>query len=512
VDARTGPEALELVARETFAVVLLDVQMPGMDGFEVARRIRQTAAAFELPIIFLTAIHHDPSYTRRGYASGGSDYITKPFEPEVLRARVKAFVDLFCQRERLRRLQVGERTRERDEALESLAELLERERAARKEAEIASGAKDDFLAMVSHELRTPLSAILGWASIARSLAPPPPVAEALAIIERNARAQMRIVEDLLDLRRATSGTIALEIGAARIPEIVEGAVLAVLPAAESKEVVLASEVPAEVGTVAGDPDRLRQVVCNVLTNAVKFTPSGGRVEVSASRKDSKVVIRVSDSGEGIAPEFLPHVFEPFRQGDASTTRLHGGVGLGLAIARRIVQAHGGDISVQSDGPGLGATFTMELPARPPPEVGSPEAGRSAGNTRLDGVSVLLVDDDDDSRALIAVLLSRRGATVTSASSAGEALRLLEARRPDVLVSDIGMPQVDGYTLMRRVRSMPPSLGGRTPAAALTAFARPSDGERALAAGFQAHLMKPVDEGKLVTIVAKLAAGTERGPT
>jgi signal transduction histidine kinase len=507
VEAQSGAEALERVARETFAVVLLDVQMPEMDGFEVARRLRTTAAGFEVPIIFLTAIHRDDAYSRMGYASGGADYITKPFDPAVLRARVKAFVDLFSQRERLRVRQVGERTRQRDEALESLAELLERERTARREAELASRAKDDFLATVSHELRTPLSAILGWAAIARGLSPPARLEQALTIIERNAHAQLRIIEDLLDLRGAMSGSIQMQISSSCIPEILEGAVLAVRPAAESKDIALGADVQADAGTIAGDPDRLRQVVCNVLTNAVKFTPAGGRIDVSARRLEPNIVIRVSDTGEGISAEFLPHVFEPFRQGDSSTSRRHGGVGLGLAIARRIVEAHGGRIAVESGGVGRGATFTIELPALAPPEDAhaSDGGGLPGEDARLDGVRVLLVDDDEDSRALIEVLLSRRGAAVTSASSADEALRLLEARRPDVFLSDIGMPTVDGYTLIRRVRSMPASRGGRTPSAALTAYARPSDGERALAAGFQAHVMKPVDEGRLISVVAKLAA-------
>jgi signal transduction histidine kinase len=513
VEARTGAEAMECVARETFAVVLLDVQMPGMDGFEVARRLRQTPAGAELPIIFLTAIHRDEQYARRGYATGAADYVTKPFDADVLRARVRAFVDLFHQRERLRLEQVGQRTRERDEALERLARLLESERAARREAEIANGAKDEFLATVSHELRTPLTAILGWAEIARRESPPPAVQKALATIERNARAQMRIIEDVLDVGRMARGTMRLQLSATSVADAVEGAVLAVRPSADAKHVALRASVGDDVGVIAADSERLQQIVINLVSNAIKFTPPGGHVDLTARRFGPKIVIRVVDDGEGIRAEFLPHIFEPFQQGDGSTTRRHGGVGLGLAIVRQLVHAHGGEIEVRSEGAGRGATFTIELPARSfeelaetheRPSASSIEAAQALPDIRLDDVRLLVVDDDDDSRALIECVLAGQGATVTCASSATEALRLVQESPPDVLLSDIGMPDVNGYTLMRTIRGMPPDRGGNTPAIAITAYARASDGERALAAGFQAHVMKPIDQGKLITVVADLA--------
>jgi signal transduction histidine kinase len=512
VEARSGIEAVIQVSRESFAVVLLDVQMPGMDGFEVARRIRATDTGVELPIIFLTAIHGDDEYVRRGYASGAADYLSKPFDPDVLRARVKAFVDLFQQRERLRVEQVAQRTRERDDALEQLAALLASERAARQEAEIANSAKDEFLATVSHELRTPLSAILGWAVIARRHAPPPAVERALCTIERNARAQMRIIEDVLDVGRIISGKLRLEVAATKVAEVIEAAVQVVRPAADAKQVRLDVSIDPNVGVIAADAERLQQIAWNVLSNALKFTRKGGHVEVTASRVGSTLLFRVRDDGQGIRPEFLPYLFEPFRQADGSTTRRHGGLGLGLAIVKQLVEAHGGQITAQSDGEDRGAVFTIELPARAPavPLERSPRGQRDSGPVvapgavGLDGVRVLVVDDDEDTRELVQHMLAEQGAVVSSASSAEEALSLLTRSPPDVLLSDIGMPDVNGYSLIQSIRGMPADRGGKTPAVALTAYAREGDRDRAFSAGFQAHVTKPVDPEMLAAVVASLA--------
>jgi signal transduction histidine kinase len=511
VEARSGAEALERVAAETFAVILLDVQMPGMDGFEVARRLRMMENGQELPIIFITAIHPDEKYSRQGYASGASDYITKPFDADVLLARVRGFIGLFRQREKLRHREVAERTRERDDAMQRLAALLESERAARRDAEIANNAKDEFLATVSHELRTPLNSILGWTMIARRQSPPPEIDRALATIERSARAQARIIEDVLDTARIISGKLSLEIAISKVADAISGAVQAVRPSADAKGVRLGVTLNGSIGFISGDPDRLQQIVWNLLSNAIKFTPKGGRVELSATRVDSVVRICVSDTGQGIRPEFLPYLFEPFRQADGSTTRRHGGLGLGLAIVKQLVDAHGGTVIAHSAGEGAGSTFTLELPGCNAPggadehPTGSRPAllEAPAGGTRLDGLRVLVVDDEEDARSLVHRLLTDQGATVGCAPSAEEALGVLEATRPHVLVSDIGMPNVDGYMMIRRIRRLPPERGGRTPAIALTAYAREEDGERAFAAGFQAHVPKPVEPWKIISLVANL---------
>ncbi len=791
--ACSGAEALDKVSDTAFAVVLLDVQMPEMDGFEVASRIRATASGREVPIIFLTAIHRDEGYARKGYASGGADYITKPFDPDVLRARVKAFADLFRQREELRARDVEVRTRERDEAIRRLvayerissaaleeggltsllpkllgvfleaadtadsatillregdglrvrasigrttekvgstisigsglagviaatgepfllndasaaragvrslfgvplmhdgsvigvtqigstrsddfsdaekrllraladraawavaqrfrvdrfhevlmtapaivsivhgpdfecefsnlahrqlyghrdvlgvpaaslgappeilamferarstgqtvaaseypilgdwcgdgkrerrffnftveplrsptgkidellwfaidvtdqvlareaaekaarerARLLESERTARTDAEIANRAKDDFLATVSHELRTPLNAILGWTVVARRQAPKE-LERALGIIERNARAQTRIIEDVLDVSRIVGGKMRLDIGAADVAAAIEAALETVRPVAEARGVLLSADVGA-VGIIAADAGRLQQVVWNVLSNAIKFTPEGGTVDLAAARLGQRIVIRVSDTGEGIDPAFLPHLFEPFRQADGSTTRRHGGLGLGLAIVRQLVQAHGGTIRAESDGPHQGSIFTIELPAQSLPAVYPKSIATDPTlalpprvDARLEHLKLLVVDDEEDAQSLLEEILSESGATVMCASGAQEAFPLLEDFRPDVLISDVGMPDVDGFEFIAQLRRLPQEQGGHTPAIALTAYTRGEDLARATEAGFERLVMKPVNPVSLVSAVANLAGRPSRRP-
>ncbi len=802
VEARSGPEALEKATAGSFAVALLDVQMPGMDGFEVASRIRATEMGREVPIIFLTAIHRDEAYARKGYERGAADYITKPYDADILRARVKAFVDLFRQREELRRRDVELRTRERDEATRRLvaferiasaaleegdltallrkllgvlleaadsadsatillregellrvrasvgrtsdragrtvpvgsglagviaataeplfvgdtsastsaralkeagvrsvfgiplmhdgevigvtqigstrsadfsdverrllramaeraawavaqrfrfdrfrsvlmsvpaivsivrgpdfvcefsnaahrelfggrdvigrpaselgatpeiislfervqatgqpvttgeypilvdwhadgkierrffnfavqalrdavgkveailwfaidvtsqvlgreaaekasrdrAKLLESERSARADAEIANRAKDDFLATVSHELRTPLNAILGWTVVARRQGPPE-LDRALGIIERNARAQTRIIEDVLDVSRIVGGKLRLDIAATDVAAAIEGALETVRPDAEAKGVRLSTDV-GNVGIIAADADRLQQVVWNVLSNAIKFTPARGSVDLAAARLGARIVIRVTDTGEGIDPVFLPYLFEPFRQADGSTTRRHGGLGLGLAIVRQLVQAHGGTIRAESDGPRKGSTFTIELPARSMlagagsrPGTDDERQGAAAGppDARPAQLKALVVDDEEDDRALLAEILSDYGAIVQCASCAEEAIELFSRFRPDVVVSDVGMPIVDGFELIERLRRLPPEQGGRTPAIALTAHGQGEELARAAAAGFESHVTKPIDASSLVAAVARLVADGHVSP-
>jgi signal transduction histidine kinase/PleD family two-component response regulator len=793
VSTRSAGEALQYIERESFAVALIDVQMPEMDGFELTRRLRSLEFGRELPVLFVTAIHGDEAYVRKGYASGGADYITKPYDPQVIRARVKAFVNLYEQREAVRRGQVALRTQERDEAVRRLvaleriataaletsdlqvlleellractegadiadfavvllrdgqrlqvaasvglegdaverfnaaigqgfagtvaaeqrpielsepadmvltvgaqrgcrvrglyglplmhggemlgvahigsiragsfsdaekrlftaaadraalavakhlqlsdlhailntvpayiaivrvpgaeytfanpayrslfgeelvgastlgqrgfgaealsaveevgrsgesvaidelciqatalsnghskpiylrlsvqplrnpsgkvervllfatdisaqvrarqeidathamrAELLERERAARKAAELASISKDDFLAAVSHELRTPLNAILGWASLARAQKVPD-LDRALAVIERNALAQARIVEDVLDFSRIARGKMRLSLSSVDIALVALESLETVRPAAEAKEISL--EVDLQVSRkLVGDAQRLQQVAWNLLTNAIKFTKSGGRVTVRAVDTPARVTLSVTDNGQGIESDFLPYVFEPFRQASSGSTRAHGGLGLGLAIVKQIVLAHGGTVRVDSPGLGRGATFALEFPVEGTRKERASSAPASTQAVKsipsLKPLRVLVVDDDEDSREFLACALVQRGATVASASGAAEAMRELEKFRPDVLVSDIAMPEADGYTLMRRVRALPPELGGAIPAVAITAHTRNDAWEHAKAAGFQLLEAKPVDLDHLAASIATLGA-------
>ena len=509
VEAKSGAEAIDRMSHDVFAVVLLDVQLPDMDGFEVARRMRQMPYGREVPIIFLTAIHRDEAYVRHGYAAGAADYITKPLDADIVRARVKAFVDLFHQRERLRAEQVGERTQQRDQALAKLESLLQSEHAARIEAEIANRTKDEFLATMSHELRTPLTAILGWAVIGRQQAKVPEIEQALAIIERNARAQMRLIEDLLDVARVVGGKLDLAVAPVEAADAIRKAVLALSPSADVKGVEVTTRLAPDLGTVVADADRLQQVVSNVVSNAIKFTPRGGRVDVDATRTAGAVVIEVRDTGAGISPAFLPFVFETFRQADGSTTRRHGGLGLGLSIVKYLVEAHGGKVTARSEGEGKGASFIIELSADGPASGTLPKARPSVRDeeARLDGLRVLLVDDDPDGRELFTHVLVSHGAVVTAASDAEEALRVLDeaTEKPQLIVSDVAMPGMDGYELIRKVRSLPFDQGGGTPSIAVTAHAGPDASERAFAAGFQSHVSKPVDPFHLLNVVARLTS-------
>lgn len=789
VAARSGAEALELIQTTPFAVALVDVQMPGMDGFELTEHARKTKLGRELPIIFVTAVHSDEACVRRGYASGAADYITKPYDAQIVRARVKAFVDLYQQREAVRRGQVALRTQERDEAMrrmvaferiasaaletndltalldellgafieaadaadsatillrdgdylsvqasigldpelreslrtrighgfaglvaaqrrplevvgeavldlvqsmppqqpvpnviygvpllhdgqlvgvaqigsrrapqfssaekrlfEAAAEraalavakqqqvsalseildtapayvaivnsdtleysfanpmlrkllqsplvgakleeqawgkaiawalgkarlgqpsfidelavrgaaggpttflqlnvqplrsgagvvdrlllfatditpqvnsrkqleraelervrLLERERRARAAAELASLAKDEFLATVSHELRTPLSAILGWSSLARSRSRAD-VEGALAIIERNARAQARIVEDVLDFSGMSRGKMRLSLTQVDLRDVAKAAMESVRPAADAKSIGIEARLN-DSCRLLGDPGRLQQVVWNLLNNAVKYTGQGGQVRLWVESDGGARRLVVEDTGQGIDADFLPHVFEAFRQANGTTTRRHGGLGLGLAIVNQIVQAHGGTIEAHSEGLGRGARFTVELLAEGNPAVPkSQEADAEAeplpdGRIRLDGLKVLIVDDDADGREFMAHVLAEHGAVVSAFPSANLALSEFVRLRPDVLVSDIAMPAVDGYELIRQVRALGPEEGGQTPALAVTAHAGKDVMARVLESGFQRYTAKPLDVPALLVCVSELA--------
>ncbi len=376
------------------------------------------------------------------------------------------------------------------------------------EAERANRLKDEFLATLSHELRTPLNAVLGWAQILEAgRLDAGQQKRALEAIVRNAKAQTRLVEDILDVSAIVSGKLVLHPATIDLSAIVGSAIEVFRPEAEAKGIGLrASFTPNAV--MVGDPDRVRQVASNLLSNAVKFSDEGGIVDVRIDRQDSRLALTVSDTGRGIDPAFLPHVFERFRQADGSTTRERGGLGLGLAIVRHLVELHGGTVAAESRGVNRGATFTAVFPVRAVAGMQSrdaqPEARREMGTVSLAGVRVLVVDDEADARELVALVLGEFGAEVQVASSAGEAYRELRRWRPDVLVADIGMPVEDGYSLLRRVRALAPDQGGAIPAAALTAYAQTADRALAQAAGFQEHVAKPVQAHELARLVSRLA--------
>ena len=390
--------------------------------------------------------------------------------------------------------------------------LVRTERAARAEVARVSQLKDEFLATLSHELRTPMSAILGWAkALLLKRADAATLERGLGAISRNATAQARLIDDLLDMNRIVSGKVRLEVRPFDMASVIAAAIDVVRPSADAKGLRLQQVLDPLAGTVSGDPDRLQQVIWNLLTNAVKFTPRGGRIEVLMRRAENHLELTVRDDGIGIDAPFLPQVFDRFRQADASTTRSHGGLGLGLSIARQLVELHGGSIAAASDGLGAGASFVVRLPLQPAHAPASLEpqgaAGESAVDQRIDldlqGVRILIVDDEADARDLLAELLSGFGAAVHSAGSACEALSLLARVRPDLLISDIGMPERDGYQLIQDVRRLAADGGGKTPAIALTAFARSEDRTRSMVSGFQVHLAKPVETHELMATVGSL---------
>jgi len=403
---------------------------------------------------------------------------------------------------------------ERKQADEVRRRLLESEQAARSEADLANGVKDQFLALLSHELRTPLTSILGWSDLLTTgKLDAAATKRALEIIVRNSRAQRQLIDDLLDVSGIITGKLRLDVGPVELIRIIEAVVEGVRPAADAKNIQLKTALDPAISPIAGDPGRIQQIIWNLLTNAIKFTPRGGRVEVQLERIDSYVEITTRDTGRGIAAEFLPHVFERFRQSDSSSTRLHGGLGLGLSIVRQLVELHGGTVEAESPGEGAGTTVKVKLPAtnghihfgeieKTWPIIASDSPiGRSQS---LKNLRVLVVENESDSRELIAEVLQGSGADVVSLGSAIEALAEMERQPFDVLISDIGMPLMDGYVLIEKVRQLPTARGGKIPAIALTAYAGVENRMRSLAAGYQLHMPKPVEPAELITAVASLA--------
>jgi len=644
VRAKSGKEALRCLLDRDFAVILLDVQMPEMDGLETAALIRQRERSRHTPIIFLTAFSTSDQMVFQGYALGAVDYLFKPIKPQILTAKIAVFIDLFqktaevqrqatrltavnaelqkseqrfrslsacspvgifltdtlgqfiytnprCQvicasklegdfRDSLLKLvhpedcdrvladlsgwtqtnqeylsefrlliyqplplnsivlwvhvrsspmlcdrgeflgHVGtiEDISDRKQAEEERSKLL-CEQVARQQAESANRMKDEFLSTLSHELRTPLNSMLGWAGLLRTRNfDENTTAKALETIERNAKMQAQLIEDILDVSQIIRGKLQLVLHPVNLAFTIETALDTVRPAAEAKAIEIKNILKSSASIVSGDLNRLQQVILNLLTNAIKFTPEGGKIEVRLVSVDSYAEITISDTGIGINQEFLPHVFERFRQADSTISRSYGGLGLGLAIVDRLVEMHGGTISAYSAGEGQGTTFILKLPLlKVESEHGKVEELEkhsslifpTSCSLHLDDLQILVVDDEPDVCELLAIALAEYGAQVTAASSVAEAIKVLDRLQPDILISDIGMPEEDGYTLLSKVREIAAKRGWRIPAMALTAYVRPEDYMHTFSSGFQMHMSKPVDTTELIRAIAKLAGRTEK---
>jgi len=512
-----GVEALESMRRDPPALLLCDVMMPRLDGFSLVKATRADPALRAIPIVVLSARAGEDE-AAMGLGSGANDYIAKPFSARELLVRVAS--NLAAARGAHEREISQVRAREETERAMVLLQAATAERTrALEEAKRASRAKDEFLSTMSHELRTPLNAIVGWSKLLRAgNVSDTQIPRALEAIERNALLQSRLIEDMLDLARIEQGKVVLSVGPTEMVRVVEAALDAVRPAAELKGVRLQPVLDSHA-TIVGDADRLQQVVWNLLSNAIKFTPRGGRVQLRLRRLQSYVELAVADDGEGIDPAFMPYVFDRFRQADAKTSRKAGGLGLGLAIVRSIVELHGGIVSAQSDGEGHGATFTVRLPVAPLRADASAQSPSHAVEVAakpavefppsLEGTRILVVDDESETRDLLQYLLQECGCVVTVVDDPSRAPAVVRSGAFDVLVSDIGMPGVDGYAVIRQVRELPPEKGGVIPAIALTGYARSEDRTLALRAGFDMHLTKPIEPAELLAVIASLVEGVRR---
>ena len=486
-----GAAAAALKAR-TFDCVFLDYQLPDGDALDVLGAVRQ--AGLDTPVIILTG-RGDEQTAVELMKAGAADYLSKhSLSPDRLLQSFRYATE--CQR-----LQ-----RERDL-------LLVRAEQAREEAERANEAKDQFLATLSHELRTPLSSIIGWTSMLKNHEiGPERLQHGLDVIERNAKLQHQLVNDLLDVSRIVSGKLDLVMGLVEPAEACEAVLETLRPQLEGKGITVEKVLEPGTGPITGDAGRLQQVIWNLLSNAIKFSSEGSRIELALQRRESMVEISVTDQGSGIHPDFLPRVFNRFSQAPAPPMASRGGLGLGLAIVRHIVELHGGTVWAESAGEGQGARFTVRLPAEPqsPPSSGpSPAGGEPVATVRLDGIRVLFVDDNADTRELVETMLAARGARVTSCDSTDAALAAFERERPDVLISDIEMPGGDGYQMIRALRLREEHVETRIPAIALTGTTRAEDRIRMLSAGFQLHVPKPIDASELATGVATLTTHDRR---
>jgi signal transduction histidine kinase len=517
VRANSGRAALRAALQSDFALVLLDVAMPDMDGYETATLLRERERSRNIPIIFLTANYRGEGHVFRGYSVGAVDYLFKPFSPEVLKSKVAVFVELFQKREALKR-QAEALQRAHDELEErvdqrtaQLAAATSLERDLRGQAEQANRLKDEFLATLSHELRTPLNAILGWTHLlALPTGDPEMAAHAVTVIKNNAVAQSQIIEDILDVSRIIGGKLRLRLTHVSLEQIVTAAIDAVRPAADAKGITIDLDL-ATTTPIVMDGDRMQQVCWNLLSNAVKFTPKGGHVSVVLEERASDLVLCVEDSGMGIAREFLPQIFDRFSQADSSAGRRHGGLGLGMAIVRHLVELHGGTVEAASEGPGRGAKFTVVLPRRTTLQADSSEPPASDAQLSLpqgalpdlDGRQVLVVDDEADNLEFLGLLLRQAGAHTHLARSGAAALQLLETHDVDIIVSDLEMPDMDGCEFLRQVQRRPGRA--RIPAIAVTAHVRAEQGRAALDAGYDLHVAKPVDVVQLATAIDALTS-------
>jgi len=490
LSARSGQDALRQVLLHDFAVIILDVNMPGMDGFETAEAIHQRARSADIPIIFVTAFLADEIDRLKAYQRGAADFLFTPVIPQILHAKVSVFVALANKNEQLRRQteDLSQRTLE----LTAINERLMREIADRQAAERTSHAKDEFLAMLGHELRNPLSAI----SSAAALIDMPgagleTASRARQIIGRQSQHLSRIVDDLLDLSRAMSGKILL----ARRPVDMASLVGACLDTfrATGRTAGYRIDVDLAPAWVDGDPTRLEQIATNLIDNALKYTPAGGSIDIRIAAEDDEVLLTVSDTGVGIAPDLLPHVFDVFVQGSISLDRAQGGLGIGLSLVRRLVELHGGSVSATSAGGGAGSAFTIRLPRAEPVQASAPAA--SAPEADSAKPAVLLIEDNEDGREMMATMLDVYGYPVLQSADGLDGVQLALAQLPTVALVDIGLPGIDGYEVARRLRANPQTQAMRL--IALTGYGLAEDQRRVLEAGFDMHLVKPVDIAQLL---------------
>ncbi|ALK99525.1 histidine kinase [Massilia sp. WF1] len=499
LSARSGQDALRQVLRHDFAVILLDVNMPGMDGFETAEAIHQRPRSADIPIIFVTAFLADEIDRLKAYQRGAADFLFTPVIPQVLRAKVQVFVALATKNEQLKRQ--AEKLSQRTTELTATNKRLVREMEERRAAERKSSAKDEFLAMLGHELRNPLSAISSASSL---LGLPGAGAESVGrarlIIQRQTQHLSRIVDDLLDLSRAMSGKILLSKKRLDIGPLVSGCLDTFRATGRTAGYQLGTRIGA--GWVEGDPTRLEQIATNLIDNALKYTPSGGEIEIAIDTVGEDVVLTVRDSGVGIPPDLLPHVFDVFVQGSISIDRSQGGLGIGLSLVRRLVELHGGSVSATSVGNGGGSTFEIRLPRTEPAE--NMDAPASAVNADAKP-TVLLIEDNDDGREMMATMLGSYGYPVIQARDGLEGVKLAVAERPEVALVDIGLPGIDGYEVARRLRKDATTRGIRL--IALTGYGLAEDQRRVLEAGFDLQMVKPVD---LAALLAQLAEPAETG--